>query len=329
MSELPYTRHSITAEDERAVVLALHAELLTQGPTVEAFEDALCKATGAPYAVVVNSGTAALHLAYGLLFKPGQWIRMPAISFVATSNAALYCGLGIEFVDTSMMTGLTYTDTEVGVELGGQPTGHQHIIVDACHSFRYVPEAMATILSFHPAKHVTCGEGGAILTGDATLAERARWLRAHGRIDGKMQAMGFNYRMPDLNAALGLSQLDKVQERIAERQRLAGVYDAAFKSEDRIIPTPHSTESHRHLYQVLLDDRDRIQAHLKAEGVVTAIHYPVIPEQPFYAQHTKPWTSKGFPGAQKYASKCLSLPLYPGLTDIEQRRVIHALKEVM
>lgn len=322
---IPYTRHSISPEDAEAVLKLLGSGApLTQGPSVEALEQALCAFTGAPHAVVVNSGTAALHLAYGLLFHAGQKIRMPAISFVATANAALYCGLRIDWQDVSPRTGLVMEDCEVGVELGGQPTGHRHLIVDACHSLRFDPHAYFTVLSFHPAKHVCAGEGGALLTGDAELARRARLMRSHGRDGTQMVALGFNYRMPDLNATLALSQMGRVGERLLQRDQLAARYDLLLKGVDGATSVPHEN-SHRHLYQVLVKDRDRVQAGLKDKGIGTAIHYPVIPHQPYYLARFGEVEGLGW--ARDFASQTLSIPLFPGLTEQDQQRVVDALKE--
>lgn len=325
MSEpfLPYTRHSVTPEDAQALVALLGSgKPLTQGEGVPALEQALCAFTGAPHAVVVNSGTAALHLAYGLLFTAGQRVRMPAISFVATANAALYCGLKPTFLDVSPRTGLVMEDCEVGVELGGQPTGHRHLIVDACHSLRFDPHAFFTVLSFHPAKHVCCGEGGALLTGDAELARRARLLRSHGRDGTSMVALGFNYRMPDLNAALGLSQLSRAHANIERRKDRAAQYDLSLAG---VVETVPHTDSHRHLYQVLVKDRDRVQAGLKERGIGTATHYPVIPDQPYYLARFGEVEGLGW--ARDFASQTLSLPLFPQMTTSDVERVVQALKE--
>lgn len=322
---LPYCRHTTTRADAETVLRVLATQPLTQGPMVEAFEEALKALTGAPYAVVVNSGTAALHLAYGLVYQRGQTISMPAISFVATANAALYNGLTPRFLDCSPRTGLVMEDCDVGVELGGQPTGHRHTIVDACHSLRWVESALVTVLSFHPAKHIACGEGGALLTRDPVIAERARLLRSHGRVGQEMRVLGFNYRMPDLNAALGVSQSAYALDRITQRQQLAARYDELFRDTE-VATVPHAN-SHRHLYQILVSDRDRVQAVLKAKGIGTAIHYPVMPDQPFYLQ--KFGEQEGLGWARDYASKTLSLPLYPGLTEGDQQRVVEAVKEAV
>lgn len=324
MADLPYARHSVTSDDAKAVVELLGSgKPLTQGPAVEQFEQALCEYTGAPYAVVVNSGTAALHLAYGLVYQAGQKIRMPAISFAATANATLYCGLKPVFLDVSPRTGLVMEDCDVGVELGGQPTGHRHTIVDGCHSLRYVESALVTVLSFHPAKHLCCGEGGALLTADKGLAEKARILRSHGRVGTEMHALGFNYRMPDILAVLGISQLQGVKARIEARVQLAARYDELIAPMDVTI-VPHK-ESHRHLYQVLVKNRDSVQARLKERGIGTAVHYPIIPDLLYYRNRFG--YQEGLGWARDFASQTLSLPLFPGLREEDQVRVVEALKE--
>lgn len=323
-----YTRHQTTQADAMAVLAVLGQGPLTQGPMVELFEEALKSATGAPHAVVVNSGTAALHLAYGLVYERGQTLSMPPLSFVATANAALYNGLRVSWKECSPRTGLVMEDCDVGVELGGQPTGHRHTIVDACHSVRYVPEALVTVLSFHPAKHIACGEGGALLTGDATIAERARLLRSHGREGTQMTTLGFNYRMSDLNAALGLGQITHVWARIAQRKALAALYDTAFDGSEAILPVPHNAESHRHLYQVKVQDRDRVAAALKAKGIGTAVHYPLICDQPYYiARGMQPDLGLGW--ARDFARNVLSLPLFPQMTPEDVQTVATTLQEVV
>lgn len=323
---LPHTRHEVTREDAEAMMALLGSgKPLTQGETVGGFETVLCSLTGAPYAVVVNSGTAALEIAYAILYQPGQVIAMPAISFVATANAALRVGLGVRFKDVSPRTGLVMEDCDVGVELGGQPTGHRHTVVDACHSFRYQPSAQVTVLSFHPAKHIACGEGGAILTGDPVIAERARLLRSHGREGTSMVALGMNARMPELNACLGITQSFRVRDNITKRQQVARWYDAALDGDEQVLPVKHPDDSHRHLYQVLLRERDRVQAGLKANGIGTAIHYPVIGDQPFYRDHFGECDGIGW--ARDFASQTLSLPLFPQMTEADVARVVDALKE--
>ncbi len=332
---IPYTRHEVTADDEMAVRYALRSDHLTQGPEVEALEWELAAMSGAKYAVVVSSGTAALTLAYRATSWPHSYkdktlvptIRVPAISFVATANAACLSAFYPEFADVDPTTGLAGRGAPVAVTLGGQPlTGW---ITDACHGpIRHADGGcLATCLSFHPAKHVAAGEGGAILTNDREFADQCRLLRSHGRDGTSMVALGYNFRMPEINAALARSQLKRYEQGVLARRRRAAIYDAAFEGHPSITPVPHSPDSARHLYQVLVENRDQIQTMLRARGIGTAVHYPVIPLQPYYRERYG-YRPGQFPGAEAHAARTLSIPLYPSLTEEDQQSVITALLDV-
>ena len=179
--------------------------------------------------------------------------------------------------------------------------------------------------SFHPAKHVTTGEGGAVCTNDADVARFCRLFRAHGRDGTRQVQMGYNYRLPDLNAALGRAQLARLAWSIARRREIAARYDEAFRGL-RLTPVAHSPRSSRHLYQILVADRDAVAERLKGRGIGTAVHYPVIPLQPWW-QARGGYTATQFPLATAWAARTLSLPLYPTLTDADVRRVITAVQE--
>lgn len=358
---IPYTAHRITYADEAAVLRALRSDHLTQGPEVERFEEELAALAGAKYTVAVNSGTAALHLALlAAGARPGVEVIVPAISFVATANAALMTGASVRFADCEPETGFfsPHTEVRLGVErivvpvtlggMNGEFVQHSYAglswVIDACHgplrSFGSIPEAAC--FSFHPAKHVAAGEGGAVVTNDQGLADQMRLLRSHGRRGTEMVAMGWNYRMPDLNAALARAQLVRYREGVARRRELAAVYDRAFAGHPVIQPVPHGPDSARHLYQVLLPDgyakawnpaagipkyRDWVAHVLRERGIGTAVHYPVIPLQPYYRERYG-YQPGQFPGAEAYAARTLSLPLYPTLSEADQRRVIEAMLEV-
>jgi perosamine synthetase len=319
---IPYTRHAITPEDEAAVLRALRSSYLTQGPEVEAFEDELATFAGAKYAVAVNSGTAALHVAYNAI--GGEARSLPAMSFVATANAWIYnhpLGWQHTFYD------LGTVDT-VLVTLGGEPVSLRlslpYIVVDACHGPLSLPSgAGAACFSFHPAKHVAAGEGGAIVTNDPQIAERCRLLRSHGRLGSSMVALGYNYRMPELSAALARSQLARVLTGVNIRRRIAEQYDAEFTG---LTVEPRSPESWVHLYRLRHPDRDAFRHRLAARGVGTAIHYPVIPLQPYYRQRFG-YEPGMWPNAEKYAAETVSIPMFPTLTEQEIGTVVQAVKE--
>jgi len=332
---IPYTAHHVTTDDVAAVRMALTSGWVAGcGPYTEALEVKLCIHSGAKYAVVVNSGTAALHLAYlACGVGPGKTVLTSPVSFVATANAALMCGAEVLFWDTDSELDIREHQIIVPVTCGGSPGYVEDIptvttIVDACHGpIAHDEHAKATCLSFHPAKHVAAGEGGAVLTNDATVAAKCRLLRSHGRKGGNMVELGMNYRMPDINAALACSQLDRYEWSVTRRREIAAVYDEAFKG--CVESVPHSPQSARHLYQVLVNNRGHVKAELAKRGVGTAVHYsPIIPLQPYYRNRFgyKPGM---FPNAERYASRTLSIPMYPTLTDNEIQTVVDAVKEVV
>jgi dTDP-4-amino-4,6-dideoxygalactose transaminase len=251
---LPYGRHSITEDDIRAVCEALRSDWLTTGPAVERFERAVSEYTGSEHAVAVSSGTAALHLVLSALgVGPGDEVIVPPITFVATANAALYCGATPVFADVVSSTLLldpaavearltARTKAVVAVDYAGQPCDYDRLagiasrhgvalVADACHSLgasyrgrKVGTLADATVLSFHPVKHITTGEGGMVLTRDPAVADRARTLRNHGITTDHRQRsrlgtwsydmaeLGQNYRLSDIACALGTSQLRHLPE---------------------------------------------------------------------------------------------------------------------
>jgi UDP-4-amino-4,6-dideoxy-N-acetyl-beta-L-altrosamine transaminase len=202
--------------------------------------------------------------------------------------------------------------------------------------------AMATF-SFHPAKTVTTGEGGMITTNDPALADRLRTFRTHGMVKPagcdpwwyEMPEMGFNYRLPDINCALGLSQLAKL-DRFAQRRRtLAARYAEALAPLAptlRMATTPAWSDPALHLMTVLIDfralgrTRREVAEALRARGVGTQVHYIPVHSQPYYRER---YGDLALPGAQAWYDRCLSLPLYPDLTEADVERVARALAEVL
>jgi UDP-4-amino-4,6-dideoxy-N-acetyl-beta-L-altrosamine transaminase len=383
---IPYGRQWISEADIEAVAEVLRSDFLTQGPVVPAFEEAVAERCGADFGIAANSATSALHLAcMALGVGPGDRVWTSPITFVASANAALYCGAEVDFVDIDERTynmspalfeqkleqaaaSGTLPKVVIPVHLAGQSCDMAaihaaasrhgvHIIEDASHaigaSYRSKPVGCCeysdiAVFSFHPVKIVTTGEGGMAMTNDAELAEVMLTDRTHGitrdpkRLQHKdvgpwyyeQQRLGFNYRMTDIAAALGLSQLTRIDEFLARRREIAAAYDSAFA--DLPITRPwqdRDTSSAWHLYIIRLDRRRVRRSHrevfdaLRSAGIGVNLHYIPVYRQPYYRDLG---FGQGYcPNAEAYYPEAISLPMYPALTDEEQREVVDAVTQAV
>ena len=379
---IPYGRQSISEADIEAVAEVLRSDFLTQGPVVPAFEEAVTANCGAGYGVAANSATSALHLALlALGVGPGDSVWTSPITFVASANAALYCGAEVDFVDIDERTynmcpaqfeeklnraaqAGTLPKAIIPVHLAGQSCDMAaihaaarrydvRIVEDASHAIggRYREEAVGNckfsdiaVFSFHPVKIVTTGEGGMAMTNDRELAELMRLDRTHGITRDpaqlqhddvgpwyyEQQRLGFNYRMTDICAALGLSQMSRIDEFLTRRREIAAAYDEAIADLPIKLPWQHpDTDSAWHLYIIRIDRRRTARSHpeivdaLREAGIGVNLHYIPVYRQPYYRD-------LGFgqghcPNAEAYYAEAISLPMYPGLTDQEQRQVVEAV----
>lgn len=370
---IPYARPEVTDADRAAVLAVLESDFLTTGPRIAAFEAAFAAHVGAPYAVAVSSGTAALHLcALALDVRPGQRWLVPTLTFVASANCIRYAGAEVELVDIDPHT-LTLDLEAVARKLAEAPPGTYHgvvavdfagypvpmhrlrsladaydlrLIEDSCHApggwfadeaghrHRCGDGSLAelAIFSFHPVKHVAAGEGGMITTADEALYRRLLKLRTHGITRDRaelgqdhggwyyeMQELGYNYRLSDLHAALGLSQVQRAETNLSRRRALAARYDAAL-AELPLIPAPACAGHAYHLYVVQTEQRKALYDFLRSRQIFTQVHYLPLHHQPYYQNQVG--VPRALPAADAYYAGCLSLPLYPGLTDAEQTYVI-------
>jgi len=378
---IPYGRQHITDEDIAAVAEVLRGPMLTQGPAIGAFEKAFAEYIGAPYAVAVSNGTAALHLCcMALGVTEGTRVITTPITFSASANCVRYCGGEVYFADIDPETVLLdinavralveskpkgFFSGIIPVDFGGYPVdmaafrtlADEHglwLLEDSCHSpggsfvdadgvtHRCGDASLAdlAIFSFHPVKHIACGEGGMITAGTESLYNHLMRLRTHGITNKpgdftppyageperggwymQLQELGYNYRLTDMQAALGLSQLQRADQMLTRRRAIAARYDAAFADTNvqTIIP-PENVGHAYHLYVVQVDDRKGIYEHLRANNIFAQVHYIPVHTMPYYQQQgNKPGD---YPLAERYYTRCLSLPMYPTLTDEEQQYVI-------
>ncbi|MCC7361455.1 MAG: DegT/DnrJ/EryC1/StrS aminotransferase family protein [Anaerolineales bacterium] len=358
MSFIPISRPAIGPEEQAAVAAVLASGQLAQGPQVRAFEEAFAAFVGVPHAVAVASGTAALHLAllaHGL--GPGDEVITTAFSFIASANCALFVGARPVFADiepqaftldpAAVEAALTpRTRAILAVHLFGHPCdltalhalADRHglvLIEDACQAHgaqwqgRPLGAAATACYSFYATKNMTTGEGGLITTPDAALAERLRLLRAHGSPARYRHAsLGYNFRLTDIQAALGLAQLPKLPAWNAARRA-----NAAYLTE-RLTGLPHvcppsvhpAAQSVFHQYTLRLVDRDRDAAveTLRAAGIGAGVFYPLpIHQQPLY--RGLGYTDR-LPITENAARQVLSLPVYPGLTPAHLDHIAQAVR---
>jgi UDP-4-amino-4,6-dideoxy-N-acetyl-beta-L-altrosamine transaminase len=396
---IQYGRQDISQADIDAVVEVLRSDFLTQGPTVPRFEQAVAEYCGAQYGVAVNSATSALHIAcLALDLGLGDWLWTSPNTFVASANAALYCGAKVDFVDIDPRTynmsverlreKLEQAEKEgrlpkivMPVHFAGQPCdmpaihalSQQYgfkIIEDASHAIgaSYTPviagstEAATrqstsikvgscthsdiTVFSFHPVKIITTGEGGMAMSNDTELADRLRRLRTHG-ITGDKELMrprsdneiwnyqqielGFNYRMTDIQAALGLSQMQRLNEFVSRRHDIAERYDSQLGSLS--ITTPYQASgaySSYHLYPIRINQtksaktQRQVYDALLQNGIGANLHYIPVHRQPYY--ENMGFKVGDFPESESFHQEVISIPIFPGLLAGEQELVIGFLQ---
>lgn len=381
-----YGKHKIDRFDINEVVKVLKSDSITQGSIVDTFANRVAKFCGAKYGLAVSSGSAALHLsARALNLKPGDEVITTPITFCATTNAVLYCGADIKLVDIDANT--LNIDTKkiekkinkrtkaiIPVDFRGHPADLYEIykiakkydlkvIEDASHSlgssyfvnkkiFKCGDSAHSDLstFSFHPVKHITTGEGGAITTNNLKLYNKLKLLKKHGidrtqkmlskkdRVGSwkyDMFYLGYNYRITNFQAALGLSQLKKLKSFTKRRRQIVDFYNKELSTLEEFI-TPFESKnvkSNFHLYVLQIKknnifDRYDFFKYLKGKSYNPMIHYIPIHYLNYYKKKYN--FKKGeFPVAERYYDRTISIPLYPSLTDAQVEKVVLDIKNFL
>ncbi len=322
---IPYSRQSISQKDINEVVRVLKSSHLTQGKEVELFEEAICEYIGCKYAITFNSATSALLGAYTVCdIKENDEVITTPISFVATSNMfvalgarPVWCDVKLDGnIDEDFIEQLITPKTKaiIPVDFAGKPVeitkikeiAKKHdllLIQDASHAFGSAIDgqkigtfADMTIFSFHAIKPLTTGEGGCVVTDDETFTKRLRLFRSHGMVkkqlwSSDMVSLGHNFRMTEFAAALGRSQLKRIDTFLDKRNKIAAYYDARFEDHKlfSIIKLQESARSSRHLYPIILSPalhclKEDIFKELQERGLGVQVHYKPIYQNSYYKE---------------------------------------------
>ena len=384
---ISYGKQSIDQTDIDAVISILKSNWLTQGPAIEIFENDLKNYFGSNYACAVSNGTAALHLTgLALGWKSGDIIITTPLTFLATANCIVYTGATPDFVDIDpnnltinpnlLEERINYYHSKgnnvravIGVDYAGQPCDWKslrkiadkydlQLVNDNCHALgasyyddqQYAVKYVDVVTqSYHPVKHITTGEGGAVLTNDPIIDEKVRRLRTHGmtkntnqlkKNDGlwyyEMHELGYNYRITDFQCALGSNQLKKLDQFVQTRREIAKKYNKSFSNIQNLkIPREQNSVSHAyHLYPLQIDfdklalTKLELFKKMKESSINLQVHYIPVHLQPFYKSNYG-FNNGDFHVAESFYRNEVSIPIYPDLSENDQNIVIEALKQIV
>ena len=350
---IPIARPTMGEEEKQLVWSALESGFLAQGARVHELEERFADFVGVPHAIATSSGTTALHLALlGYDIGEGDEVITVPFTFIASATSILYTGARPVFVDVrpddfcmdpSLVEAAITPRTRaiMPVSLYGQPADLPAIAAIAeRHGLAVVEDAAqshgaairdrksgtwgAGVFSFYPTKNMTAGEGGMVTTADAELAERIRLLREHGmKVRYHHDVLGYNFRMSDIHASIGLAQFAKLPGYNARRREIAARYDAELRGVISPAVRPGVTHVY-HQYTIRVNRRDEFVERLREQGVGSGVYYPIPVDR------QKPLVALGygqerFPVTELLTEQVLSIPVYPSLSEAEVSTVIAAV----
>lgn len=360
---IPIAKVELSSREIEAAIEVLKSGNLRQGKVTEEFEHSFADKVGSQYAVAVSSGTAALHLAYLSLLKSGSEVLVPTFTFIATASMVSFSNAKPIFCDVDSRTfTIDVKDAEKKLTRKTSAIAPVHLFGNSCeideikdfaedndlriiwdaaqaHGTKYKGRDVGSFgnvvcYSFYPAKNMCVGEGGMITTDNQELYEHLKLLRSHGA-EGKYYhtILGLNYRMTDVEAAIGIGQLTRLDELVRKRRKNARYLTEKLSSIDGItVPLEKKYVEHSYnQYCILIGEgefsisRDELQEKLKKKGMSTGIHYPrCLHQQPIFK---KLFPNVSLPIGEELAKRILALPVWPGLKQEELEYIVTSIKE--
>ena len=372
MKTIPFSAPDINDDDLKAVESVIRSGWLAHGKYSERLEELFCEYTGAEYATTVSNCTAGLHLSCLTAgFKPGDEVIIPAQTHTATAHAVEFTGAKAVFADVDPLSGNilleeienklnAHTKGVIPVHMAGYPCNMTEIkvfcdakqlalIEDCAHAIGTMiigknagNFGITGNFSFYPTKQITTGEGGIVISNDKSIINEIKKLKAFGidtppELRAKagvydVQGLGYNYRMTDFQAALGVGQMERYGQNLAGRRKNAKLYCELLKDRNSMSFTEYSDDHSYFLFQIILEksiNRDKILLGLKENGIGVSIHYATPVPLMSYYKNKYGYQIGDFPNAVHYGDQSISLPVHAMLSDEDVEYVCNTLIKIL